>query len=100
MTLKFKTDKSADVGRMIAGLGRVGRHMAALPEKTEGMVSLVSSLDDIDTGTAQDIAMEDAIAGNDTAAADKEPATAAEPKTAPPATGGGGGGKKKKKGKK
>lgn len=36
VTLKFKTEKSADVGRLIAGLGRMGRYMAALPEKTEG----------------------------------------------------------------
>ena len=36
VTLKFKTEKSADVGRLIAGLGRIGRQMAALPEKAEG----------------------------------------------------------------
>lgn len=36
-TLKFKTEKSADVGRLIAGVGRIGRQMAALPEKAEGM---------------------------------------------------------------
>jgi len=35
VTLKFKTEKSADVGRLIAGLGRIGRQMAALPEKAE-----------------------------------------------------------------
>jgi len=34
--LKLKTDKAADVGRLIAGLGRLGRRMAALPEKAEG----------------------------------------------------------------
>lgn len=38
VTLKFKTEKSQDVGRLIAGLGRIGRHMAALPEKAEGML--------------------------------------------------------------
>lgn len=36
VTLKFKTEKSADVGRLIAGLGRMGRTMAALPERAEG----------------------------------------------------------------
>lgn len=36
VVLKFKTDRQADVGRLINGLGRLGRHMAALPEKTEG----------------------------------------------------------------
>jgi hypothetical protein len=40
VTLKFKTEKSADVGRLIAGLGRIGRQMAALPEKAEGMPAL------------------------------------------------------------
>jgi hypothetical protein len=34
--LRFKTDKAADVGRLVGGLGRLGRHMAALPQKTEG----------------------------------------------------------------
>ena len=37
VVLKYKTDKAADVGRLIASLGRLGRHMAALPEKQEGM---------------------------------------------------------------
>jgi hypothetical protein len=40
VTLKFKTEKSADVGRLIAGLGRIGRQMAALPEKAEGTRAL------------------------------------------------------------
>lgn len=43
-TLKFKTEKSADVGRLIAGVGRLGRQMAALPEKAEGMVTLPGTL--------------------------------------------------------
>jgi len=34
--LQFKTDRAAEVGRLITGLGRLGRHMAALPQKTEG----------------------------------------------------------------
>ena len=36
VVLKFRTDRAADVGRLIGGLGRLGRHMAALPEKAEG----------------------------------------------------------------
>ena len=36
--LQFKTDRAADVGRLIGGVGRLGRHMAALPQKTEGRV--------------------------------------------------------------
>ena len=34
--LKFKTDRAAEVGRLISGLGRLGRHSAALPQKTDG----------------------------------------------------------------
>lgn len=36
VVLKFKTDRAAEVGRLISGLGKLGRHMAALPEKSEG----------------------------------------------------------------
>jgi len=34
--LKYKTNKAAEVGRLIAGLGKLGREMAALPELPEG----------------------------------------------------------------
>ncbi|KAF2486276.1 signal recognition particle 9 kDa protein-domain-containing protein [Neohortaea acidophila] len=40
VVLQFKTDRAADVGRAINGLGRLGRYMAALPEQVEGMLSL------------------------------------------------------------
>ena len=43
-TLKFKTEKSADVGRLIAGVGRLGRQMAALPEKAEGTDTLSGTM--------------------------------------------------------
>ncbi|KAF2225990.1 signal recognition particle 9 kDa protein-domain-containing protein [Elsinoe ampelina] len=33
--LKYRTEKAAEVGRLIAGLGRMGRVMAALPEVEE-----------------------------------------------------------------
>lgn len=33
--LKYRTDKAAEVGRLIAALGTCGRVMAALPEKAE-----------------------------------------------------------------
>ncbi|KAL1589904.1 hypothetical protein WHR41_01331 [Cladosporium halotolerans] len=79
VTLKFKTEKSADVGRLVAGLGRMGRTMAALPERAEGL---------------EDAVMEEAPAAEE-AAQETKPAPAPAP-----ATGGGGGGKKKKKGKK
>ncbi|PSK42857.1 hypothetical protein B9Z65_6811 [Elsinoe australis] len=33
--LKYRTEKAAEVGRLVAGLGRMGRVMAALPEVEE-----------------------------------------------------------------
>lgn len=39
--LKYRTDKAAEVGRLVASLGRCGRVMAGLPEKeVEDMVGL------------------------------------------------------------
>lgn len=35
--MKYRTDKAADVGRLIAALGTCGRVMAALPEKEKEM---------------------------------------------------------------
>ncbi|TKA68480.1 hypothetical protein B0A55_08938 [Friedmanniomyces simplex] len=86
VVLKFKTDKAADVGRLIGGLGRLGRHMAALPEKAEEAV-----MEDADTA-------EQAPAAAATAPTSKESAAATTDGKAPQAPGGGG--KKKKKGKK
>ncbi|CAD0105899.1 unnamed protein product [Aureobasidium uvarum] len=37
-TLKYKTDKAAEVGRLIAAMGTLGREMAALPEKKEDVI--------------------------------------------------------------
>lgn len=34
--LKYRTDKAAEVGRLVGSLGRLGRGMAALPEENEG----------------------------------------------------------------
>ncbi|KAA8618845.1 signal recognition particle srp9 subunit [Pyrenophora tritici-repentis] len=34
-SLKYETTKGAEVGRLIGNLGRLGRHMAALPELAE-----------------------------------------------------------------
>ncbi|KAK6432859.1 hypothetical protein LTR95_010971 [Oleoguttula sp. CCFEE 5521] len=81
-TLKFKTDKSADIGRMVAGLGRAGRIMAALPEKAEAL----------------DVPMDDAaITGTTLADTSKDTSHTAptESKTAAPTAA-----KKKKRGKK
>lgn len=35
VTLKFETDRAAEVSRMVAGLGTLGRYMAGLPSKPE-----------------------------------------------------------------
>lgn len=37
VVLKFKTNRAAEVGRLMLGLGSLGRYMAALPVKEEGM---------------------------------------------------------------
>merc|ERR1712115_318695 len=81
VVLKFKTDRQADVGRLINGLGRLGRHMAALPEKTEAP---------LETAT-EDVAMTESSAA---------PARTAADAKAPQQQQQAGGGKKKKKGKK
>lgn len=41
VVLKYKTDKAAEVGRLIGSLARLGRHMAALPEIKDGMLYAV-----------------------------------------------------------
>ncbi|USW50165.1 Putative SRP9 domain-containing protein [Septoria linicola] len=85
VTLKFKTDRAAEVGRLINGLGRVGRHMAALPEKEETQDAV---MEDVPVTTQIADTVKDAIsAPSDTKSS-----------TQPPQTGGGG--KKKKKNKK
>ncbi|THY92165.1 hypothetical protein D6C95_06169 [Aureobasidium pullulans] len=35
-TLKYKTDKAAEVGRLVAAMGSLGQEMAALPEVKGG----------------------------------------------------------------
>ena len=41
--LKYKTDKAAEVGRLVASLGSCGRVMAALPVKEETIVTVKSA---------------------------------------------------------
>ncbi|USP81858.1 hypothetical protein yc1106_09132 [Curvularia clavata] len=84
--LQYETNKGAEVGRLIGNLGRLGRHMAALPETTD------------------DLSMPAGGEGASTPQVDesgdvKMGGTAADPKTSAGA-GAGAGGKKKKKGKK
>ncbi|KAI6912888.1 hypothetical protein KC318_g7773 [Hortaea werneckii] len=83
VVLKFKTDRQADVGRLINGLGRLGRHMAALPEKTEAP---------LETAT-EDVALTESSAAPAQTAADTKAPQQQQQRQA-------GGGKKKKKGKK
>ncbi|KAK6004866.1 hypothetical protein QM012_007645 [Aureobasidium pullulans] len=42
-TLKYKTDKAAEVGRLIAAMGTLGREMAALPEVKGGDVAMIDA---------------------------------------------------------
>jgi hypothetical protein len=103
VVLKFKTDRAAEVGRLIGGLGRLGRHMAALPPQADGelcthvesmMIYLADQCEDHDVATeAQGDASVDATQ------AVKE-SIASQPLDTKPQqnanAGGGGGGKKKK----
>ncbi|KAG9191427.1 hypothetical protein G6011_09515 [Alternaria panax] len=77
--LQYETNKGAEVGRLIGNLGRLGRHMAALPE------------------TAEDLSVP---AGGERAATPQVDEGGDVKMGGVPAAGTGAGGKKKKKGKK
>ncbi|KAK8170613.1 signal recognition particle 9 kDa protein-domain-containing protein [Phyllosticta citribraziliensis] len=77
--LKYKTNKAAEVGRLVASLEKLARTMAALPDKPD------------------DVPMLDAPAEQGTGTSTPNPDAKVEAK---PSQGGGGGGKRKKKGKK
>lgn len=97
-TLKYKTSKAAEVGRLIATLGSLGRDMAALPEMQQGMPFEPTATGSYGVLTGNtDVQMTDAPAsGNDTPVPDvATPAAATEVTKQQPT-----GGKKKKKGKK
>ncbi|KAK7530631.1 signal recognition particle 9 kDa protein-domain-containing protein [Phyllosticta citribraziliensis] len=89
--LKYKTNKAAEVGRLVASLEKLARTMAALPDKpddrklTRGFFALA------------DVPMLDAPAEQGTGTSTPNPDAKVEAK---PSQGGGGGGKRKKKGKK
>lgn len=103
VALKFKTDKSADVGRMIAGLGRAGRYMAALPVKAEGVLQQNPSVQDEKaayTPTALEVPTEDAPSGAGTPAVEKNDAIKDAAPVASNDTKPATASKKKKKGKK
>ncbi|KAL1798051.1 hypothetical protein ACET3X_004657 [Alternaria dauci] len=77
--LQYETNKGAEVGRLIGNLGRLGRHMAALPE----------TMDDLSVP-----------AGGERAATPLVDESGDVKMGGVPAAGTGAGGKKKKKGKK
>ncbi|KAF1973846.1 hypothetical protein BU23DRAFT_580078 [Bimuria novae-zelandiae CBS 107.79] len=76
--LQYQTTKAAEVGRLIGSLGRLGRHMAALPEAMEDLSVPADGM-----GVSTPKVEEDVKVGG-----------------APAEQKAGGGGKKKKKGKK
>lgn len=85
--LKYRTGKVAEVGRLVGSLGKLGRHMAALPE----VIDDLSAPADQGTGTHTPIPE---------GASSKDVKSVALESKSTPQAGGGGGGKKKKKGKK
>ncbi|KAG9517299.1 hypothetical protein KCU93_g8822, partial [Aureobasidium melanogenum] len=48
-TLKYKTDKAAEVGRLIAAMGTLGREMAALPELKQDVAMVDAPIDGTET---------------------------------------------------
>lgn len=106
VVLKFKTDRAAEVGRLMNGLGRLGRHMAALPQETEGRLMFIQPDLLATYEWIADAVMKEAPATEEAAPSAAAPTTAPmqpEAKAQQASTGGGGGGgggKKKKKGKK
>ncbi|KAI4258616.1 MAG: hypothetical protein LQ352_001151 [Teloschistes flavicans] len=93
--LKYKTDKAAEVGRLVAALGKCGRAMAGLPLKDEREMEGIEG-----TGKAEvkeEIAETKPVVGGKSAA--KDMAKSGTPGQQGQAKGAGGGGGKKKKGK-
>lgn len=86
MCLTYRTDKAAEVGRLIANLGSLGRSMCGLPQKVED----ATMVDTVVPAGGED--------GDGAAAAHEARVGTAQTGQQP--GGGGGGGKKKKKGKK
>jgi hypothetical protein len=107
--LKYQTDKAAEVGRLVGGLGKLARYMAALPEIVEGKeIAATIVLNIVNLGLTVCLAGLSAPLDQGARAHTPVPegAVAKDSKSAAgeakgPQTGGaGGGGKKKKKGKK
>jgi hypothetical protein len=52
-TLKYRTDKAAEVGRLIAAMGSLGREMAALPEVKEDVVMGDAAAQELESAEVQ-----------------------------------------------
>jgi hypothetical protein len=88
--LKYRTDKAQEVGRLMAGLGRLAQgEVIEIPSATEGKTG--GDAMEVDSGALNAVKVEDKVA----AAAPVSQQTQGGQQQ-----GGGGGGKKKKKGKK
>ena len=85
MTLKYRTDQAAEVGRLVALMGRLGRSMAALPDEGPQDDTTLPEASVGEQGTGTNTPVPEAAGGG--------------PKTGTGGGGGQGGGKKKKKGK-
>lgn len=90
--LKYRTDKAAEVGRLVAALGTCGRVMAALPERGEAEGEEMAGVD------AGAVAVPESLAEGKGGKAGAKEGKAGQGKGGGPGAGGGGG--KKKKGKK
>lgn len=92
--LKYKTDKAAEVGRLVASLGSCGRVMAALPAREEREVKEEpgDEMEGVAAVKPQETKVNTNKGGNK--------GGQAQGKVGEKGGGGGGGGGKKKKGKK
>jgi hypothetical protein len=98
--LTYKTNKGWEVGRLIANLGRLGRHMAALPEVVEGMTSSKGTGNDLAANKEADTTTLDVVKKEEEAGSGTHtPVPESAKPSATDAKAGQGGGKKKKKGK-
>jgi hypothetical protein len=86
-TLKYSTNKAAEVSRLIQILGRLARPMSGLPEVKEDVGMVAAGVEGEGSGAG-------------TPAVESVPAVVGGGKPGQQAQGGGAGGKKKKKGKK
>ena len=106
--LKYRTNRGAEVGRLITGLGGLGRCMAGLPSNAVEAAENTAVVDgDIEMADAEKEANSRAqgkhVSFADPIQAKKNGGNASSAKgteNSQQKTGGGGGGKKKKKGKK